>query len=331
MDQVQDPALQADWPPAPLLKQWLAWWQSRSIRQKLLPLVLMISYWMLNIALGGFRPDHLVVLFLVLAYYGGPRTRSLYLFFLPFTLYLILYDSQGYYADLIRGTVRVAEPYQFDMRFFGIETPAGKLLPSQWLQNHTHPAVDVITSLGYIAFVPVFLGVALYYRFYLTSRENFPLDKTTIITRTHALMWGMFWLNILCCSTYYWYPAAPPWYVEQYGLGPAQLDALPSAAGAIRFDQIFGVNLFSSYYSRVPNVFGAIPSGHVAFPLLCAYFAFKLKSLRVFCLLFFMLISFSAVYLNHHYILDILWGSVYALLVGWCMDRFYCSRETQNE
>jgi membrane-associated phospholipid phosphatase len=322
-DQVQDSAMPADSTLFTLYEQWLVWWKSRSLKQKILPLVFLAGFWGLHLSLGGFRTDHLVVIFLALAYYGGPRTQNLFRFFLPFTLYLAMYDSQGYYADLIRGEVRVTEPYQFDLTFFGIETSEGRLLPSQWLKNHTHPVLDVITGFGYIIFVPICLGVAIYYRFYLITQKNLPLDKETIKTKAHALMWGMFWLNILCCSTYYWYPAAPPWYVEQYGLGPAQLDALPSAAGAIRFDEILGVNLLSSYYSRVPNVFGAIPSGHVAFPLLCVYFAFKLTSLRVFCLLYFFLICFSAVYLNHHYVLDVLWGAAYGLIVAWAMDRYY--------
>jgi len=323
MDQVQDPVLLNELSAAPLREQWFQWWQSRSIPQKLLPLVFMAGFWSLHLALGGFRPDHLVVIFLALAYYGGPRTQHLYLFFLPFTLYLAMYDGQGYFAESLRGDVRVSEPYQFDMTFFGIETSEGRLLPSQWLQKHTLPVVDVITSFGYILFVPICLGLAIYYRYYLPSRSNNRWDKKTIVTKAYALVWGMFWLNILCCSTYYWYPAAPPWYVEQYGLGPAQLDALPSAAGAIRFDEIFNVDLFASYYSRVPNVFGAIPSGHVAFPLMALYFAVKLRSMQVFCLLYFLLVAFSAVYLNHHYVLDVLWGSAYGLFIAWAMDKFY--------
>ena len=202
MDQVQDPAMEGDSTSTMYLQQWFLWWKSRSLLQKLLPLVFLTGFWGLHLSMGGFRPDHLVVIFLVLAYYGGPRTHSLYRFFLPFILYLTLYDSQGYYADLIRGEVRVTEPYQFDMTFFGIETSEGRVLPSQWLQNHTHPVLDVITSFGYIIFVPILLGVAIYYRFYLASRNKSPLDEETIKTKVHALMWGMFWLNILCCSTY---------------------------------------------------------------------------------------------------------------------------------
>lgn len=323
-DQVQDPAMPADSILFTLYEQWLIWWKSRSLKQKILPLVFLAGFWGLHISMGGFRTDHLVVIFLALAYYGGPRTQNLFCFFLPFTLYLTLYDSQGYYAEWLRGDVRVAEPYQFDMTFFGIETSEGRLLPSQWLQNHTYPALDVITGLSYIIFIPVFLAVGLYFRFGLAKMKNNRLSPERIRIKTHALMWGMFWLNIICCSTYYWYPAAPPWYVDIYGLGPAQLDAAPSAAGALRFDAILGVNLFADLYAKCPNIFGAIPSLHVAFPLLSVYFAFKLTSLRVFCLGFYLLISFSAVYLNHHYILDILWGSAYALLVAWAMDRYYC-------
>lgn len=317
------PPLKRDSTSTILVKQWLQWWQNLSTLQKLLPLALLIGYWMLNVALGGFRTEHLAVGLLALAYYGGPRTQSIFHFFLPFTLYLVLYDSQGYYADLIRGEVRVAEPYQFDMTFFGIETSEGRLLPSQWLQNHTYPILDVITGLSYLIFIPVFLVVGLYFRFILAMMKNNRLSTEHIRIKTNALMWGMFWLNIICCSTYYWYPAAPPWYVDIYGLGPAQLDAAPSAAGALRFDTILGVTFFADLYAKCPNVFGAIPSLHVAFPLLCAYFAFKLKSLRIFCLGFYLLISFSAIYLNHHYIIDILWGSTYALIVAWSMDRYY--------
>lgn len=317
--------LQAELTAPTLLEEWLLWWGSCSSMQKLLPLTVTLGFWMFHSAMGGFRLEHSAVALLTLAYYAGPRTHSLYQFFLPFTLYIVLYDSQGYYADLIRGEVRVLEPYQFDKDFFGIETSEGRLLPSQWLQSHTHPGLDVLTSLAYLVFIPVFLVVALFFRFRLEKSDNNGLSPEYIRTKTHALMWGMFWLNLLCCSTYYWYPAAPPWYVDLYGLGPAQLDIAPNAAGALRFDDMFGVSLFKEIYSKCPNVFGAIPSGHVAYPILCAYFAFKFKSLRVFCSVFFLLIAFSAVYLNHHYILDVLWGAAYGLLVGWSMDRYFKS------
>ena len=37
----------------------------------------------------------------------------------------------------------------------------------------------------------------------------------------------------------------------------------------------------------------------------------------------FLLTCFSAVYLNHHYVLDLIAGAAYALLVGAAMDAFH--------
>lgn len=129
------------------------------------------------------------------------------------------------------------------------------------------------------------------------------------------IMWSFLFVNILGYSTYYWYPAAPPWYVADYGLGPANMAALPSAAGCLRFDEILGTNLFSEMYGRSLDTFGAIPSLHIAYPLLSILFAFKLGALRIFSILFFILMLFSAVYLNHHYILDLIVGAIYTLIV----------------
>lgn len=201
IDQIRDPTIQSklqnNSTVTSLLKQWPQWWQSRSLLQKFLPLTLVMAFLIVHFALGGLRPDHLVVILLALAYYGGPRTQSLYLFFLPFILFLVVYDSQAYYADLIRAEVRVAEPYQFDMKFFGIETSEGRLLPSQWLQNHTHPVLDVITSLAYLSFIFICLGMAIYFRFFLGARKNSHLGTEQRQVKSHALMWGIFWLNIL--------------------------------------------------------------------------------------------------------------------------------------
>jgi membrane-associated phospholipid phosphatase len=38
------------------------------------------------------------------------------------------------------------------------------------------------------------------------------------------------------------------------------------------------------------------------------------------------LMCFSAVYLNHHYLLDILWGSTYALVISTIVDRLYLKK-----
>ena len=234
--------------------------------KKLIPLALLALFWLGHLALGGLRAEHIAASsFLVALYYGGARTRAWFRFALPVVLFLAIYDAQGYFAHLIRAEVRVQEPYLFDEKFFSVNTEDGRLLPTQWLQKHTHPALDFITGFVYLLFVPAFVLAGIYFRFILGKSGKGNLSPEIVQTKAGAMMWGMFWLNLLSSSTYYWYPAAPPWYVELYGFGPAQLDVPTNAAGGLRFDALIGINLFADFYAKSPNIFGAIPSTHVAY------------------------------------------------------------------
>ncbi|MGZ3699787.1 MAG: phosphatase PAP2 family protein, partial [Bdellovibrionota bacterium] len=132
--------------------------------------------------------------------------------------------------------------------------------------------------------------------------------------------WSFFWVNMLGYSTYYWYAAAPPWFVSDYGLVAARPDVTAHLAGCERFDQLLGTHIFEQMYGRAADVYGAIPSLHVAYPFLAVYFAFRIGTARIFSLAFWGLMFFSAVYLNHHYVLDALWGTVYAVIIGVAMD-----------
>jgi len=81
--------------------------------------------------------------------------------------------------------------------------------------------------------------------------------------------------------------------------------------GTARFDALI--------YERNPQVFGAMPSLHVAYPLLVVFYTWPRGwKWRVPALCFFVMVSFAAVYLAHHYILDVLAGyAVTALSVLW--------------
>lgn len=326
------PEIQTHLTHFPYVQTWLDWWKGCSLPRKLIPLFLVTLYWTIIFSLGGFRPDHFIGGMLFLAfYYGGPRTLPLFYFLLPFFLMSAAYDSQGFYAGQLRSEIHLKEPYLWEKKYFGIPTGDGVLLPAEWFQKHTYPVLDFLTGLIYINFIPVYLMVALYIRFRLGQTGHAHFSAEDIQKLSPAIMWSMLWLNVISCSTYYWYPAAPPWYVAQYGFGPVQLDVPPNPAGGSRFDALLGIHLYEGFYKRTPNIFGTIPSTHVAFPLLCTYFAFKFKTLRVFCLSYYLLMCFSALYLNHHYVIDLLWGSAYALIVGWGLDRFYTWRTAQNK
>lgn len=100
-----------------------------------------------------------------------------------------------------------------------------------------------------------------------------------------------------------------------HGPGPADLTVAPSAAGAARFDELLGIRYFSNFYARNPNVFGAMPSLHVAYPTVAAFFLWRQGPLlRAFGLLFAALVAFSAIYLVHHYVLDVVAGAAVGLV-----------------
>lgn len=284
-------------------------------------LSILLSYWGILYFLGGLRDDLITVSSLAfLLFIGGEKTQPLYQFLLPLFLTHIIYDTQRYYADLIRATIRVAEPYEFDKFFFGIETALGRLTPNEWWQKHTHPVLDFLCGIAYIIFIPVYVICAALWRFWYSRTGTKLRPAKSIQLRSPQVMWAFFWVNMLGYSTYYWYPASPPWYVELYGLGPARLDVPANLAGCARFDALVGLPIFENWYGRSADVHGAIPSLHIAYPLMAVYYAFRFGSLKVFTVFFYLLMCFSAVYLNHHYILDILWGSAYAVLVAFSTD-----------
>jgi hypothetical protein len=304
------------------IRDWPTWWNGLSTQQKILPAAGVMLYWLILMALGGFRGDHVMIgsILLVLSY-GGRGARQIRSFAMPFLLTAIIYDSQRFYSDYIRGAVHVTQPYFFDQHFFGIHTADGRVLtPNEWWQLHTSPMLDFLCGLAYLVFFTVFIAESAYFYFFLSRTGTENLSPQRVREKSTRMIWSFLWLNLIGYSTYYWYAASPPWYVALYGLGPARLDVPANPGGCIRFDQMLGTHFFSEMYGRAADVHGAIPSLHVAYPLLAVVFAFQFKRLRIFSVLFYLHMCFSAVYLNHHYLLDILWGSSYTLLTALAVD-----------
>lgn len=296
------------------LQEWKRWWASLSPTQKLWPLVLVLLYWAIYYTTGIIGPESwgvgAAILFLSL---GGAASRRLLMLMLPVFFTLMVYQTQVLYADLIRGTIRVFEPYWLDWTFFGVWTPEGRVVPSEWWQNHTHWLLDVVTGIAYLFYFATFILFALYF-YYWKGRDA--IRGQEFRSQSRAMTWSFFWCNLLGYSTYYWYPAAPPWYLAKYGLGEPDANTPPDQAGTIRFDEFFGVEFFADFYSKSANVFGAIPSLHIAYPLIAVYFAFRLRCLMWITSLNYILVCFSAVYLNHHYVVDLVWGAAYALAIS---------------
>jgi len=268
--------------------------------------VLCAAYLALAQALDGAGREHFlaVALFLGLALWSD-GSRRLARVAMPFLLYGVVYDSMRWYEDIIRSPIiHLHEPYNFDLRLFGIHTAAGTLTPNEWFQLHTHPVLDFVCGLSYTPFL--FIGESAVLALYLlySGQER----------RAVRFTWVFVISNFVGFSLYYIYPAAPPWYVAAHGF-TADLGVRASAAGALRFDQLVGLPLMASFYGKSADVFGAIPSLHVVYPMLALLYGWRLSRFRIVAAVYLFLVCLSAVYLNHHYILDILIGFALGLAV----------------
>jgi membrane-associated phospholipid phosphatase len=262
-------------------------------------------------ALQGFRMEYTLasIGFAALALVG-PRSRRFAAVILPLAAVGVLYDHIGPLLAL-RGPIQVGSLYHAELAIFGIPGASGFVLPSEWLSSHAHPAIDLVTGFAYFFYLyEVFIAVGwLYFR-----RDG---------DRARRLAWAFLLVNAIGIVAWVLFPAAPPWYVETYGLGPPNLDAPASAAGAARFDALVGVSYFAEFYARSRNVFGAMPSLHVAYPTL-VFIAFlpRRRALAALALGFALLVAFAAVYLEHHYVLDVIAGVAAAVLAAFAAGLF---------
>lgn len=256
----------------------------------------LVAYLVAVEAAFGLRVEHVLGALpcAALALRGG-RALRFFVLFLPIVLTGITYDFFRLVTGL-RGAIHVADLYTAELAMFGIGSGSARQVPAAFLLEHTHVVLDVVSGVAYIVYlyVPMVVAALLYFR----DRE-----------RMLGVSLAFFFTNLIGLFVYLAYPAAPPWYVFDHGLGPVVIDAAPSAAGAARFDAWLGVDYFRSFYARSANVFGAMPSLHVAYPT-STLFAAAAMGRRWWLPLgaFVLVVSFAAIYLQHHYVLDLLAG-----------------------
>lgn len=263
-------------------------------------------------ATRGLRPEHVVADVLLAGLpWLGRRGRAFALGALPLWLTGVLTDNQWIWFG-VRGPIRLA----VDERNLGLLAPGGLDWP-QWFHLNPTPVLDFFSGVAYsthlleVFAVGTFLFFARYERF-------------------RGLCWAFLLANAAIIAISQVYPAAPPWYVIDYGTGPVNLAAKASAAGAARFDALFGITYFEQFYSRNPNVFGAMPSGHSAYPVLVAFAVWDRGwRWRLPTVAYAVLMWFSAVYLAHHYFLDVVIGA--SLAFASCVVAFrLCTRKASE-
>jgi membrane-associated phospholipid phosphatase len=286
---------------AELARDWLL--PSRTMQRRWWPPAHGFAYIALIGVLGGLGGQHIMLGCLGLLDAYNEKTRLFLRTFFAFIITGAIYDSLRYTLDAgTAGRIHVAGPYLFDRAFFGV---AGHTL-NEFFAIHHWAIADLVSGFSYLIYVAEYLALGMILFF------------TGHVHHARTFSRAFFAVNILGFITYFAYPAAPPWYVAIHGFGPADMNVPPSPGAAQRFDALLGTHIFSNMYGHSVEVFGAIPSLHVAYPLMAAVLAFRIRELRWArwpALIYAPIMCFSAIYLQHHYMIDVLVGLLYASLV----------------
>lgn len=265
---------------------------------------------------------YLVALFVLL--YLWKTTRRFAVYFLPWLIFAVAYDSMRFYPNYLVNDIDVAGLYGAEKTQFGITATTQEelraiadhttvMIPGEYFTVHHCAIADFMAGVFYLCWIPVPVAFALYL-FFKKQYKWFA-----------RFSWTFLVVNLLGFVGYYIHPASPPWYVMNYGFEPI-LNTPGNVAGLARFDQLVGIPVFHSIYAGNSNVFAALPSLHAAYMLVTAVYAYlsgkRWYTVGIFAFIC-MGIWWTAVYSGHHYILDVLLGIVTAV-VGIClMERIY--------
>jgi membrane-associated phospholipid phosphatase len=226
---------------------------------------------------------------------------------LPFTFVLVVYDVSRGLADWVGLPLHESDVAAADRWLFG------GTIPTVWLQQHLlHPGsprwYDALATLIYTShFLATPIVAAVYW---LRDRQRW----IAFITRVIAL-------SLAGLVTYVLFPAAPPWYAARDGV------IAPVVRGSARGWIWLHVNHAGNLLSEgqvASNAVAAMPSLHTAFATIIALFlAERVHSRwRWLFALYPLAMGCALVYLGEHYVVDLIAGVVYALVVNWLVGRW---------
>lgn len=262
---------------------------------------------------GMLRWDYVAFLVVPFVLANSARTRRLFVGLYPLGLVAVLYDAMKMVKSVgvTPERVHLCDLRAAEARFFG----AGGSTIHDWLQPRAIPALDVLFAVPYAIFIFVCIGFAVW----LWLRDERAM-------RTFG--WSFFVVNVAGFATYHLYPAAPPWYFHAHGCTVDLAASASTGANLARVDTWIGIPYFHGMYARASDVYGAMPSLHVAYPLLIVLVGWPLFGpiRRALAILFLVSMCLAAVYLDHHWVLDVLIGLVYAVVTFAIVDPKFRER-----
>ncbi len=250
--------------------------------------------------------------------YTNERTKRVLVGMYPVFLVGVLYDSMRFVQNvgLSASTVHTCDLRNAELALFGVGSGAARITIGEWLQAHSSLPLDALMSIPYGTYIFVALGYGLYLYF-----RDF--------TGLQRYAWSFLILNALGFLTYHIFPAAPPWYVHEHGCVVDLTTAASAGPHLNRIDALLGFRYFHGLYGRAHDVFGAIPSLHVTYPMLILMVGWRRQRwlFRSAAIVFFLMMCFGAIYLDHHWCIDVIVGLVYGGSVYAAVRWFFARKE----
>ncbi|OUM57476.1 hypothetical protein PIROE2DRAFT_25941, partial [Piromyces sp. E2] len=120
-------------------------------------------------------------------------------------------------------------------------------------------------------------------------------------------------MNVAGVMTQLFWPTSPPWYYKKNQTNPADYTMHGDPAGLKRIDELFHVQIYTPSFTENPLPWGAWPSLHSGFASYTAIFLIYLyPKVSPFFILYVLWIWWATMYLDHHYLVDVIGGLIYA-------------------
>ena len=263
-----------------------------------------VAYTLGCILLGHCRWEHVAILVIVpLLAFGNARSKRLFLGLLPIGLLGLVYDGMRWGKELgvTAERVHVCDLRAIDMTIASVSMGGARTSVHDWFQAHASTPLDLLFAVPYGTFIYVSIGFAIF--LYVRDYE-----------RMRLFGWTFLVVNLAGFVTYHLYPAAPPWYFHAHGCAVDLAAHASEGPNLARVDALLGVSYFHGFYGRSADVFGAVPSLHVSYPLLILLFGWPVmrNAGRTFAVCFLVSMCTAALYLDHHWVIDVLLGLAYA-------------------
>jgi membrane-associated phospholipid phosphatase len=257
----------------------------------IIQMLFLFGFILLNLINKVVPSIELLLAFCVLIFIWRSKDRKLLFSLLPFfILYLVFQSLRGFADNLSPSQVHVTEIINLERMLFGGRIPSHYLqvavqrLPEQNI-------FDLVCNLVYMShFInPLIVALLLWFKkpggyWYFVG--------------------GLLVISYLAFIVFYLYPAAPPWWATKYGYLKDQ---------PVYLSDYYQM---SSIIQAGPNPVAAMPSLHMAYPTFIALillYHWHLKAAPI--LLLPATVAFAALYLGHHYFVDLVAGGLLSLSV----------------